>query len=66
MPNFKYDPLEYELHALMHISNQEDVVEAYHWPNAPESLLLESGYIVSMADHRRERLRTGVGPLVVT
>ena len=55
----RYDPYLYELQAVDAVAADHDTLEAFHWPNVPESLLLESGYIVSMCEHRMERLRNG-------
>ena len=55
----RYDPYLYELQAVDAVAADNDTLEAFHWPNVPESLLLESGYIVSMCEHRMERLRNG-------
>jgi hypothetical protein len=45
---YLYDPYAYELQAVASVAADQDIVEAFHWPDVPESLLLESGYIVNM------------------
>ena len=60
MSNFLYDPNAYEIQAVAAITaSDDDIVESFHWPNVPEKTLLDSGYIVDMAEHRTERLRNG-------
>ena len=57
---FAYDPHAFELHAVAAVASHPDIVQAFHWPNVPESVLLESGYFVGgLAEHRKERLRNG-------
>ena len=57
---FLYDPHAFELQAVAAVASDPDIVQAYHWPNVPESALLDSGYFVGgIGEHRRERLRNG-------